>query len=216
MTTCSRRGFIAGAAGLLLPASALAIARVATPRQAEGPFYPDPLPQDRDHDLVQVGAAAARALGEVTHLAGRVLDLNGRPVAQAVVEIWQVDANGIYLHAAEGARAARHDRGFQGYGRTRTDRRGDYAFRTLRPVAYPGRAPHIHCRVWHRQQHLLTTQLYVEGEALNARDWLLNHIADEAQRRAVIVPFIAVGDAAPGEWRARFDIVLGHTPRDPA
>jgi len=212
----SRRRFIAGAAGLLVPAGAMGAALVATPRQAEGPFYPDPLPSERDHDLVQVGAAAARALGEVTHLTGRVLDLNGRPLAQAVVEIWQVDANGIYLHPAEGARAARRDRGFQGYGHTRTDARGEYAFRTLRPVAYPGRAPHIHCRVWHRRQPLLTTQLYVAGEALNARDWLLNHIADEAQRRAVIVPFIAAGDTAPGEWQARFDIVLGLTPRDPA
>ena len=69
-----------------------------TPEQTLGPFYPPELPLDHDNDLVQVTGAATQAIGQVTHVFGRVLDLNGQPIAGAKVEIWQCDANGRYLH----------------------------------------------------------------------------------------------------------------------
>jgi len=208
-----RRRFVLGAAGLLLPLPGRAAVRTATPRQPQGPFYPAPLPVEQDADLLGV-AGAHPALGDPVTLGGRVVDLNGRPFAQALVEIWQVDAHGIYLHAAEGPRLARRDSGFQGYGRTFTDAHGAYSFRTIRPVPYPGRTPHIHVRVWHRREHLLTTQLYVEGEALNTQDFLLERILDPQQRANIIVPFTPRPDGRTGEGHARFEIVIGHTPAD--
>lgn len=205
----ARRRFVLGAAGLLLPLAGRAMTRTATPAQPQGPFYPDPLPSEQDADLLGI-AGADRALGEPVRLGGRVLDLNGRPLAGARVEIWQVDAHGIYLHPAEGPRLAHRDGGFQGYGHTLTDGQGAYAFRTIKPVPYPGRTAHIHFRVSHRREHLLTTQLYVEGEPLNAQDFLVKRITDARQRENVIVPFAT--SPAGGELQASFEIVIGHTP----
>lgn len=207
----ARRRLVVAAAGLLLPTMTRALDGVATPLQPEGPFFPDPLPLELDADLLRVGDGSA-ALGTPVELAGSVRDPDGRPLAGALIEIWQVDAQGIYLHPAEGPRLARRDAGFQGYGRSVTDAQGRYRFRTLRPVPYPGRAPHIHVRVWHRREHLLTTQLYVEGEPLNRQDFLLKRIVDPRQRANVIVPFTPDPRAA-GRQLARFDIVLGRIPQ---
>src|SRR5919108_3988550 len=129
----------ATAGGLLRPAFALA----PTPRQTKGPFYPLTLPLDKDNDLVRVQGSAQPALGTVTHVAGRVLDLNGRPVAGARVEIWQCDGNGRYHHVDD-RNPAVEDEGFQGYGQMMTDADGAYRFRTIKPVPYPGRTAHIH------------------------------------------------------------------------
>src|SRR5438309_6190660 len=71
-----------------------------TPPQTEGPFYPNHLPLDTDNDLLVVNQDITRAVGEVTHLSGKVLDARGEPVRNALVEIWQVDHNGIYIHTA--------------------------------------------------------------------------------------------------------------------
>lgn len=209
-----RRRFVLGAAGLLLPLAGRAMTRTPTPAQPQGPFYPDPLPPDQDADLLGV-AGAEGALGEPVRLSGRVLDLNGRPLARALIEIWQVDTHGIYLHPAEGPRLAHRDGGFQGYGRTLTDGQGAYAFRTIKPVPYPGRTAHIHFRVWHRREHLLTTQLYIDGEPLNAQDFLLKRIEDPRQRANVIVPFTP-GPRDAGALLAHFDIIVGITPPDHA
>src|SRR3982750_2643229 len=70
-----------------------------TPRQTEGPFYPDRLPLDTDNDLLIVNDSITPAVGEVTHLTGRVLGPTGEPVRNALVEIWQCDAKGVYLHS---------------------------------------------------------------------------------------------------------------------
>src|SRR5437016_2336690 len=72
-----------------------------TPRLTEGPFYPDKLPLDTDNDLLIVNNTITPAVGEVTHLTGRVLSPSGEPVRSAVVEIWQVDNGGVYLHTAD-------------------------------------------------------------------------------------------------------------------
>src|SRR5207253_7042611 len=82
-----------------------------TPRQTEGPFYPDHLPLDTDNDLIVVNEAITPALGEITHLTGRVLDAKGDPIRNALVEIWQCDANGVYLHTAD--KHAQREKNFQ-------------------------------------------------------------------------------------------------------
>ena len=127
-------------------APARAAGLIATPQQTEGPFYPTAFPTDMDNDLVQVRGQQARAMGTVLHLEGRVLDLNGKPVDGALVEIWQCDAQGIYDHPRQSGRDKR-DSAFQGYGRLLVKADGRYSFRTLKPVAYVGRSPHIHFKV---------------------------------------------------------------------
>src|SRR5437763_6614480 len=178
---------------------------VRTPAQTEGPFYPDHLPLDTDNDLVIVSNSLTPAVGEVTHLSGRILDAKGEPVRNALVEIWQVDHNGTYIHSA----CPNHDRldsHFQGYGRFLTASSGEYRFRTIKPVAYPGRTPHIHFKVKRKGQETFTTQCYIQGEPGNARDGVLNGIRDPQARRSVIVDFAPVSGSRIGELAARFDI----------
>jgi protocatechuate 3,4-dioxygenase, beta subunit len=190
------------AATALAPGGAMA-ALAPTPRQSRGPFYPDRLPLDSDNDLVRVEGRQGLALGEITHLTGRVLDRSGRPLSGALVEIWQCDAHGRYLHSADTGGALR-DPGFQGYGRFETAADGAYRFRTIKPVPYPGRAPHIHVSVRLAGQPPLVTQLYAEGARENAGDWLLNDAEDPA---ALIVHFEPI-QAADASLAARFDLVL--------
>ena len=213
-TNFSRRQFVRG---LALGTAALAAPRVwaealtLTPEQTEGPFYPDHLPLDTDNDLIIVNTARTPADGEITHLGGRVLDSSGQPLRNATVEIWQVDAHGVYLHSRSGG--GDRDANFQGYGRFLTDSKGRYYFRTVKPVPYPGRTPHIHVAVNHHGHHVLTTQLYVKGEPSNERDGVFRGIRDERQREAVLVDFKPL-KKAKDELSARVDIVLGVTPED--
>lgn len=210
----SRREFVRGvawsAAALAAP-GALAEALTLTPRQTEGPFYPDKLPLDTDNDLIIINDALSPAVGEITHLGGRVLDADGSPIRNAVVEIWQVDGNGVYLHSRSAGE--RRDANFQGFGRFLTDSRGRYYFRTVKPVPYPGRTPHIHFAINRNGKRVLTTQCYVKSEKeRNERDGVLAGIRDEKQRAAVLVDFKPLKGSDLGELTARFDIVLGQTP----
>jgi protocatechuate 3,4-dioxygenase beta subunit len=182
---------------------------IGTPAQTEGPFYPDKLPLDQDNDLVIIAGNKTTALGEITHLTGRILDLHGTPLSGVVIEIWQVDYNGRYIHSADAS--AKNDTNFQGYGRFETGRTGEYRFRTIKPVPYPMRTPHIHVRLHKGGRELLTTQLYVQGHPLNERDGILRSISNPQQRASVLVPFLPKGERR-GELAARFDIVLGLTP----
>jgi protocatechuate 3,4-dioxygenase, beta subunit len=181
-----------------------------TPRQTEGPFYPDRLPLDTDNDLLVINDAITPAIGEITYLSGRVLDVRGQPVRNALVEIWQVDGHGVYLHTAD--THARRDGNFQGFGRFLTGASGEYLFRTIKPVPYPGRTPHIHVAVKARGREKFTTQCYIKGEPANERDGVLRRIADAKARESVIIPFSPLPGARHGELGARFDIVLGFTP----
>ena len=149
-----------------------------TPPQMEGPFYPDHLPLDTDNDLLIITGSITPAVGQITHLSGRVLDDRGRPLRNALVEIWQVDGGGVYLHTGS-FNAERRDRNFQGYGRFLTSKTGEYRFRTIKPVAYPGRTPHIHFKVLRDGRELLTTQCYVKGEPRNDRDGVFRRISDK-------------------------------------
>lgn len=195
----------ATAAGVLSPLPAAA-ALLPTPPQTAGPFYPLTLPLDSDNDLMRVVGQAASAAGTVAHVGGRVLDRNGRAVSGARVEIWQCDANGRY-HYVNDDNAA-EDTGFQGYGQTLTATDGAYRFRTIRPVAYPGRTPHIHFKISGNGFDSLTTQLYVAGEPRNARDGVLNRI-DVTARDRVIMPFLPAPEIEANALKATFDIVLG-------
>src|SRR5438309_9440039 len=100
----SRRGFlrqIGLSAALLAVRGAFAEELTRTPRQTEGPFYPNKLPLDTDNDLLIVNDAITPAVGDITHLSGRILDAKGNPIKNALVEIWQCDNKGVYLHTAD-------------------------------------------------------------------------------------------------------------------
>lgn len=184
-----------------------------TPKQTEGPFYPDRLPLDTDNDLIVINDTLTPAVGEITHLSGRILDARGNPLRNAVVEIWQCDSGGAYLHSKTG-NADKKDRNFQGFGRFLTGRAGEYGFRTIKPVPYPGRTPHIHFAVKVPGQEKFVTQCYVKGHPGNEKDGLLRSIRDEKARESVLVEFAPVRESRVGELAARFDIVLGLTQQD--
>ncbi len=205
-------GLALGAAALFKP-GVFAEELTRTPRLTEGPFYPDRLPLETDSDLVIVNNSVTPAIGDITHLTGRVLDTSGDPIRDLTVEIWQVDGRGVYLHSADSGRRQR-DTNFQGFGRATTNAQGEYRFRTIKPVPYPGRTPHIHVKVKRGDRQLLTTQLFVNGHAQNRRDMVLGEIRDPFERQLVMVDFTPVAQSRIGELSARFDIVLGRTPTD--
>ena len=204
MSTLHRRRLVAGlAATLAAPVFIRDLfaqeTRRLTPRQTEGPFYPVTLPDDSDFDLLAQGTRRYTQ-GQPTWLEGTVTDAAGRPVRGAVVEIWQADHQGHYHHPGDGNRA---DPAFQGFGRVSVGPNGEYRFRTIRPVPYSGRTPHIHVKVRLAGSELLTTQLYVEGEPRNERDGLWRSLGT-AERAALTVPFQPGADG----MRARFPIVV--------
>ena len=188
-------------AGLARSAAAL----VPTPPQTAGPFYPPPgaRPGDQDWDLVKVAGKVRAAGGEVMHLSGRVLDAGGEPVPDTLIEIWQCDANGRYLHRGDPGDAPR-DPYFQGFGAIRSDARGHYRFRTIRPVPYPGRTPHIHARLIRPDGSELITQIYLEGHPLNGQDFLFRRLGRKAQEAASIRP----SRRGDGDLEATFDFVV--------
>jgi len=184
---------------------------VRTPSQTEGPFYPDHLPLDTDNDLIIVNDAVTPALGEITHLSGRILDARGEPIRNALVEIWQVDNQGVYLHSHSNDHD-RRDKNFQGFGRFLTGSTGEYYFRTIKPVPYPGRTPHIHFALKMKGRDKWTTQCYIKGEPRNEKDGVYRNIVDPKARAAVAIDFAPIKASRIGELAARFDILLGFTP----
>src|SRR6187549_3823175 len=141
-------------------AGAFAEELVKTPAQTEGPFYPDKLPLDTDNDLLIINDKLTPGVGEITYLSGRILDSKGNPIGNAAVEIWQCDNGGAYLHSKTG-NADKADKNFQGFGRFVTGSTGEYLFRTIKPVPYPGRSPHVHFKIKLKGKDVLTTQCYV-------------------------------------------------------
>ena len=217
----TRRKFMTSAAatvaGIGIPTfwnvrGAFAEALALTPRQTEGPFYPDRLPLDTDNDLLIINDGITPAMGDVTHLTGRILDANGNAVRNALVEIWQVDGHGVYLHTAD--RHAQRDANFQGFGRFLTGSSGEYYFRTVKPVPYPGRTPHIHFKVKQPRVREFITQCYIKGHPQNERDGIYRSIRDPKAREAVSIDFAPMKDSKTGELAAKFDIVLGVTPSE--
>lgn len=188
-----RRRLLAALSAFPFLAATRGHAAVATPAQTEGPFYPSERMRraDQDNDLVRVASAVREAGGEIIRLQGRVHGGDGRPLAGARVEIWQVDANGRYLHTGDRGGGTR-DEGFQGFGHAITDADGVFAFRTIKPVAYPGRTPHIHAKVFDATGELLTTQFYIDGHPQNEGDRLWRSLSPE-ERQAVAMRFEEAG-----------------------
>ena len=213
----SRRSFLGAAAfgtALFTTRGLFADQLAATPWREEGPFYPDRLPLDTDNDLIIIGDRLTPAVGEITHLTGRVLDAAGSPIRDATVEIWQCDANAVYVHTGDSEhKKDRQDRNFQGFGRFTTASTGTYYFRTIKPVPYPGRpAPHIHFKVKKGGRELLTTQMNIAGHPGNDVDGVANGGIGVYDRELLRVDFRPLKGSKLGELAANFDIVLGRTP----
>ena len=203
-----RRNLILCLSGMLVAGPVLATRLLTTPAQMAGPFYPLEYPLDDDNDLTRVRGRNGVAKGRIADIGGRVLDTDGRPIPGARVEIWQCDAHGRYHQPHD--RGGPLDENFQGFGQHTTDANGHYRFRTIRPVPYPGRTPHIHYAVLIPGRRPFTTQLYVAGDPGNDGDFLYRRIPAE-RRHLVTSEFLPVGNGSPA-LTARFDIILGGTP----
>lgn len=185
-----------------------------TPRQTEGPFYPNKLPLDTDNDLLIINDELTPAVGTVVHLTGRVRNLAGVPIRNALVEIWQADMNGVYIHT-ESQRREEVDGNFQGFGRFLTDSKGEYYFRTIKPVPYGPRTPHIHLVVKQKGKRMMTTQIYTNGDSANAKDRILNSIEDAKSRNLLMADYKPLPGTRTGELAAHFEVIIGATPEDP-
>ncbi len=198
------------AAGLWAP-GAFAELLTLTPDMTEGPFFPDKLPLDQDNDLIRMTDHTTPAVGTITNLSGRVLDKNGNPVKDALVELWQADDHGTYIHT-KGAAQGERDPSFQGYGKFETAKDGGWKFRTIKPGLYTGRTRHYHFGVTLKGQPRFATQLFFKDEPANAKDGILRSLQDEKTAAAVVREFKPV--AGTTELAATWDIVLGLTPVD--
>lgn len=221
-STLNRRELLG--ASIALPLGALAAPAVAatgacgpTPAQTTGPFYPVYDQVDKDVDLTRLVGHEDPAEGEVIRVHGRVVDEACKPVAGALVDLWQADSNGRYSHPAD-VNPARRDPNFQGWGQAVTDADGRYAFRTIKPAPYPldfidgkadeskgYRTPHIHFRVTKRGYRELSTQMYFAGESLNETDLVLKRVPEAERARVIITP---VKDAAQGMPAFAFDLAI--------
>ena len=198
-----------GASAFLTPGLFADVLINSTPRQTEGPFYPDEMPLDTDNDLLVIGDSITPAVGEVSHLSGTVKNVKGDLVKNALVEIWQVGAKGVHLHTKDD-RPGR-DENFQGYGRFLTDSKGRYYFRTVKPVTYPGRAPHIHVAVTLNNKRMLTSQCYVKGDKRNDKDFIYKRLSKVGQKLTT-VDFAPIKESKANELNAVWDIIIGMTP----
>jgi protocatechuate 3,4-dioxygenase beta subunit len=204
-----RRRVLHGAATMLLVASGLVRAESlrATPAVALGPFYPAKKPADNDADLTQVAGQSGRAQGTILDVTGRVLDTRGRPVGGAVLELWQANASGRYLHPADSDSSGPLDPNFQGYGTLHAGNDGQFRIKTIKPPPYSGRTPHIHFIVANGRTRL-TTQMFFEGEAGNERDGLYRYLSVD-DRRASTGRYVDRARAAEdGSLAVVWDIVL--------
>ena len=205
-----------GAVALWTP-GVLADELTATPnsRVLDGPFYPDVMPLDTDNDLIIINDAITPAVGEITHLHGTVTTTSGAPLRNAFVEIWQCDTNQSYRHTNGVYDGVPPDSNFQGYGRFLTNVKGEYYFRTIKPVPYTlggvGRTPHIHIAVSRRGQRIFTSQILINGHPGNTRDALTSRIKDPVAKETIMVDFEPLPGSRIGELTANFDIVLGQT-----
>jgi protocatechuate 3,4-dioxygenase beta subunit len=215
----SRRLFLSGLAGgvaAFSTSSVFAQQLAQTASTTEGPFYPDKLPLDTDNDLLIINDAITPAVGEITHLTGRILTATGQPIRNAFVEIWEVDNTGSYVHTG-GRQQTGYDRNFQGYGRFLTDSKGQYYFRTLKPIEYTlvgsFRAPHIHYAISSGGRRIFTTQLLVADHPANARDGVTRQLSPAALK-TLLTEFKPLPGSKIGELTANFDIVLGRTAEE--
>jgi len=209
-----RRDLIKMTAALATSVTALSTRRAAaeglarTPQQILGPFYPlKEFPQTAD--LTQIAGRPERAQGQILNVMGRVLNLAGKPVRNATIEVWQANAAGRYTHPSD-PNPAPLDPNFDGSAVLTTDPEGRYRFKTIKPAAYPAgpnliRPAHIHFQVSGRQDRLVT-QMYFDGDPYNATDPFLNSVGRKDLLTTKLV------DASPefeaGSKTAAFDMVI--------
>ena len=190
MKLLTRRGLLKGVIGIasLSIFSRNAISAILTPSAMEGPFYPNESMRlaDVDNDLVKVSGLVKQAGGEIILLKGRVMSKDGQPLAEHRIEIWQCDVNGRYLHPND-VQSVMYDHGFQGFGHDITDANGNYSFITIKPAIYSGRAPHIHVKLFDGQNEILTTQLYIAGDANNNTDSLYRKMSVKQAKQVSMV-----------------------------
>ena len=207
----SRRRVLAlsSAAGAMsaIPAWAEKLRR--TPTQVLGPFYPMQKPLDQDADLTMIRGRSGHASGQVVHIAGRVLNAEGKPLPAIQIEIWQANSYGRYTHPND-QHDAPLDPNFEGYCLLTTDDEGRYRFKTVKPGAYPVdggmRAPHIHFDVRGKINRVLT-QMYFPNEPLNDSDTILN-LAGKRRSSLIVDVQRSLPGVASGEWLAQWDLVL--------
>lgn len=197
MENLSRRKWMKGAlasAGTLalIPSSVKAAVEscVLTPAQTEGPFYPIEDQEDKDNDLTSVRGKTGKALGEVIIMKGVVMSQNCKPVAGALVEIWQACTTGKYNHPGD-PNPAQLDPNFQYWGRAITNEQGEYSFKTIRPGHYQAtstwmRPAHIHFKTSKRGYRELTSQMYFSDDRYNAKDRILQELSSEEQKRVIV------------------------------
>jgi protocatechuate 3,4-dioxygenase, beta subunit len=216
MHTVSRRhmlGLALGAGGLAVSGrfgAAFAEALKRTPGEILGPFYPVIKRVDQGADLTVTAGRPGRAAGQVIHVMGRVLNVEGQPVRAARVELWQANSYGRYTHPSD-TNPAPLDPNFEGFAVQNTDAEGRYRFKTIKPGAYPAtadwmRPPHLHFDVTGKINRLVT-QMYFPGEALNDKDVLLQQLRNNRDGAiAKVLPPTA--DLEPDSRIVVWDIVL--------
>ena len=186
-----------------------------------GPVYGHDGIRPVDDDLTK--QHAGEPLGERILVHGRVLDEDGRPVPNTLVEIWQANACGRYIHKRD-QHPAPLDANFTGAGRTATDAQGRYKFITVKPGAYPWgnhsnawRPAHIHFSLFgHSFLCRLVTQMYFPGDPLMVFDPIFNSVADEKARARMISRFDLAATVPDWALAYEFDIVLRGRNQTPA
>src|SRR5262245_43159718 len=185
--------------------------RSTTPNLVLGPFYPVIKPLDRDADLTTIAGRNGRANGQVIHVVGKVANLNGDPVRDAKIELWQANAAGRYDHPSDPNKAPL-DPNFQGFGEQVTDSEGRFHFKTIKPGAYPRiegtgmRTPHIHFEIFGKHDRMVT-QMFFEGEPLNETDFIYQAIRNNQQGALAKIDKHAA-QFEPGAWLVSWDVVL--------
>lgn len=189
-----------------------ALAQQTLPPMTDGPFYPPTLwrgqQTDWDADLTRVrqGVQTLVAKGEHLALDLRVVDSAGKAIDNVAFEIWQCDTAATYRHPSFEGKEGRADKGFQGFGAGQTSTTGQVRFRTIKPVAYPGRTPHIHIKLRHPAFRDVSSQLFVSGEPGNANDFIWRQLGPQGQAAVGLVLKPAQTDGL--RWQTQHTVVV--------
>jgi protocatechuate 3,4-dioxygenase beta subunit len=205
----TRRHLVVGAAAVASVSAAKTQNLVATSAQQLGPFYPLIRPADHDADLTRVEGRSGTAMGQPIQVIGRIVDLQGNPIRNAQIDIWQCNAAGRYDHPGDRGNPATLDPNFQGFARLASDRDGQFKFRSIKPKDYDTpigrRTPHIHFAIDGHAERLVT-QMYFPNEPLNDIDFVLK---DAAPRESVIAETIDRLSSDPQALAFRWTVVMG-------
>ena len=182
-----------------------------TAEQSEGPFYPT-VPIESRSNLIPAASSQIQPAGVPIVVRGRLTDARCRPLANGEVQLWQADARGRYNHPGDRGGGG-IESGFLYWGKTSTDKAGNYCFVTILPAAYPAggswmRPPHIHFKFSAGGDRQLTTQMYFPGQPLNDRDFLLQGVSAARRRALIASPVSAEGQGPQSMAEYRFDVVI--------